>query len=193
MLPNIEIFNLNLMDFINLFFLFSFCGYILECIVLSLENKKLVLDRGFGHGPFCIIYGFGAVGANILLRPIAGNIVLLYFGSAVLATVMELITANVMIKLFGEFWWDYSNKPYNYKGIVCLETSVGWGALGIVYFYFLDIFMRYVTLAIPRGIAPYTAVIVSLGYIIDFNICIYHRIINRGNDNGERIGRLRVF
>ena len=51
---------------INCFFTFSLIGYILECIVLTVENRKPVYNRGFGHGPFCIIYGFGAVGAAVL-------------------------------------------------------------------------------------------------------------------------------
>ena len=40
------------------FFLCSLLGYLLECVVLSAEHKTPVLNRGFGHGPFCIIYGF---------------------------------------------------------------------------------------------------------------------------------------
>ena len=43
-----------------------------------------------------------------------------------MATTMELITANVMIRLFGSFWWDYSHKPFNYRGITCLESSLAW-------------------------------------------------------------------
>ena len=46
---------------INWFFAFSFIGYLLECTVLSYENRSPVLNRGFGHGPFCVIYGFGAL------------------------------------------------------------------------------------------------------------------------------------
>ena len=46
------------------FFLCSLLGYLLECVVLSAEYKTPVLNRGFGHGPFCIIYGFGALGAS---------------------------------------------------------------------------------------------------------------------------------
>ena len=38
------------------FFLCSLLGYLLECVVLSAEYKTPVLNRGFGHGPFCIIY-----------------------------------------------------------------------------------------------------------------------------------------
>ena len=54
---------MNVYDFINWFFMYSFLGYLLECIVLSAEYKRPVVDRGFGHGPFCVIYGFGALGA----------------------------------------------------------------------------------------------------------------------------------
>ena len=95
--------------------------------MLSVENRRPVVDRGFGHGPFCIIYGFGALGANLLLAPVAGRPMELYTASMVMATTMELFTANVMIRLFGAFWWDYSRKPFNYRGIICLESSLAWG------------------------------------------------------------------
>ena len=86
---------------INWFFAFSFIGYLLECTVLSYENRRPVLNRGFGHGPFCVIYGFGALGACLILEPLAGQPVVLYFASVVMATSMELVTAHIMIKLFG--------------------------------------------------------------------------------------------
>lgn len=98
------------------FFLCSLLGYLLECVVLSAEHKTPVLNRGFGHGPFCIIYGFGALGASILLKPVSDSYVELYLASMIMATLMELFTASVMIHLFGSFWWDYSEKPFNFKG-----------------------------------------------------------------------------
>ena len=70
---------------INVFFLFSFMGYVLECIVLTIQYKKLVINRGFGHGPFCIIYGFGALGAYLVLSPFEGHFVQLYFASMLMA------------------------------------------------------------------------------------------------------------
>ena len=112
---------------INWFFALSFFGYLLECIVLTYEYKTPVVNRGFVHGPFCIIYGFGALGACILLGPIASSPVKLYLASSAMATVMELVTACLMIHFFGSFWWDYSHKLFNYKGIICLESSIGWG------------------------------------------------------------------
>ena len=44
---------MSIFNYVNWFFMYSFLGYLLECIVLTIEYKKPVVDRGFGHGPFC--------------------------------------------------------------------------------------------------------------------------------------------
>ena len=93
---------MNIYSFINWFFLYSFLGYLLECVVLSVEYKRPVADRGFGHGPFCIIYGFGALGACMLLSPVSGRPIELYTASMAMATTLELVTANIMVRLFGD-------------------------------------------------------------------------------------------
>lgn len=72
---------------INAFFLYSFLGWVMECIVIRREKGRWE-NRGFAHLPFCIIYGFGAMLGFALLRPFSGNYVLLYlvgsrFGNAV--------------------------------------------------------------------------------------------------------------
>ena len=42
-----------------------------------------------------------------------------------------------MLALFGEVWWDYSEKPFNYKGILCLESTIAWGFYTLGLFLFL--------------------------------------------------------
>ncbi|MEF9953977.1 MAG: putative ABC transporter permease [Clostridium sp.] len=153
---------------INCFFTFSLLGYILECLVLTFENRQIVYNRGFGHGPFCIIYGFGAVGAALLLGPFADNMVKLYFGSLLMATTMELVTARIMIWIFGTFWWDYSHKKYNYKGIICLESSLGWGVLGIVFFRILNVRVQGMVSHIPSNMEKYVALSLIIFYAVDF-------------------------
>lgn len=179
--------------FLNWFFAFSIFGYILECVVLTIENRRLVLDRGFVHGPFCIIYSFGALGGYLFLKPISGNLVLLYFASMALATTMELVTAHVMIRLFGSFWWDYSKKKFNYKGMICLESSIGWGFLGIFFFYALDKFVHGVVRLIPPGFGAVLGVGLLVYYVIDFSVSMYQNRKNRDEEGTEeRIGRMRV-
>lgn len=176
------------------FFLFSFLGYLLECVVLSYENKKPVINRGFGHGPFCIIYGFGAMGAMMLLRPLSDNLILLYFTTTLMATTMELITARMMIKLFGSFWWDYSRKPFNYKGIICLESSIAWGFLGIFYFKFLDGFVSQMAGTVPEQLERMVALSLLAFYIADFIYTMRQQLKSAcDEDDATMVGRLKVY
>lgn len=179
---------------INWFFAFSMLGYLLECVVLSFENRRMIVNRGFGHGPFCIIYGFGAMGAYLILEPLADSYVKLYLASMLMATFMELFTAAAMIRLFGSFWWDYSKKPFNYRGIICLESSLGWGILGIFFFRFLDGFVHHLVSYIPTGIEKYVALGLLIFYLADFTYTL--RVQMRDSDDDDEtpmVGRLKVY
>ena len=183
---------MNIYSFINWFFLYSFLGYLLECVVLSVEYKRPVVDRGFGHGPFCIIYGFVALGACMLLKPVSGRPVELYTASMAMATTMELVTANIMVRLFGAFWWDYSHKAFNYRGMVCLESSLAWGLLGLFFFYFLDHWVRSLVFSIPGNLGSMLAVGLTVFYLVDFIHCL--RLRMGGMEEEERaIGRLKIY
>ena len=105
---------------------------------------------------------------------------------------MELFTANVMIRLFGAFWWDYSRKPFNYRGIICLESSLAWGFLGLFFFYFLDARVRQAVRMIPGDLDSILAVGLTVFYLIDFIVCVRARL--GGEDDGEPvIGRLKIY
>ena len=178
---------------INCFFTFSLIGYILECIVLTVENRKPVYNRGFGHGPFCIIYGFGAVGAAVLLRPVSDDMVKLYFASMLMATTMELITAKIMLRLFGAFCWDYSKKRCNYKGIICLESSLGWGLLGIIFFRILNVQVQNTVARIPSHVGKYVALALLFFYVFDFFYSFRLELREKNcEDNREIIGRMKI-
>ena len=184
---------MNVYDFINWFFMYSFLGYLLECIVLSAEYKRPVVDRGFGHGPFCVIYGFGALGACMLLRPVSGSPMELYTASMAMATTMELVTANIMVRLFGSFWWDYSRKPFNYKGMICLESSLGWGLLGLFFFYFLDIRVRAAVFSLPGHVGTVLAVGLTMFYLVDFIHCFRLRLGGMEEEDTPAVGRLKIY
>ncbi len=82
----------------------------MECVVIRRERAR-GKTAAFVKSPFCIIYGFGAMLGYALLRPFSGNYVLLYVVGAAAATAFEYLTALfLMLRLFGSFWWDYTNK-----------------------------------------------------------------------------------
>ncbi len=151
------------------FFAYSFCGYIMECIVLSIEKKQLVVNRGFtGHLPFCVIYGFGALIGFALLSPLANTLLLLFIVGAISATCFEFLTAQLQIRLFGDFWWDYTKKPLNYKGMLCLESTLGWGVLALLIVRLLHHGVVGVVARVPLSFAVPLAAVLLLAYVIDF-------------------------
>lgn len=119
------------------FMIYSIMGWFVESVYMSVCNHKIT-NRGFGKGPFCPIYGFGAVIGYLVLSPLKQNLVELYFVGAILATIFEFMVAKLMKKVLGEVWWDYNEKPFNYQGIICLESTIAWGFYGIIIVMFLQ-------------------------------------------------------
>lgn len=54
-----------------------------------------------------------------------------------MATVFEYLVGRLMLKIFGEVWWDYTNKPCNFQGLICLESTIAWGFYAIIIITFL--------------------------------------------------------
>ena len=137
-----ELFGTDVYHLVYCFIFYSMIGWLVESIYMSICNRKIT-NRGFAKGPFCPIYGFGGVICYIVLHPLAGEYVKLYICGAVMATFFEFLVAKLMQRVFGEVWWDYNNKPCNYKGVVCLESTLAWGVYAIIIVKFLqNIVMR---------------------------------------------------
>ena len=131
-----ELFGTDVYHLVSAFILYSMLGWLVESIYMSFCNKKLT-NRGFAKGPFCPIYGVGGVVGYLILHPLHKNLVLLYFTGAVLATIFEFLVGKMMIKFLGELWWDYNEKPCNYQGIICLESTIAWGFYAVIIITFL--------------------------------------------------------
>lgn len=130
------------------FLTYSILGWVVESIYMSICNKKLT-NRGFATGPFCPIYGVGALTVFFALRPYSNNGLLLFVLGSLLATTIEFLTAVIMKRVFGEIWWDYNEKPFNYKGVLCLESSIAWGFYTLFLFMFLQRLVEGVVSRIP--------------------------------------------
>ena len=65
-------------------------------------------------------------------------------------------------------WWDYKEKPFNYKGILCLESTLGWGLIAVLLFTFLHRIVTGAVRVIPAEYAPFLALALMLGYLFDF-------------------------
>ena len=117
---------------ICLYFLFySFGGWVVEVIFHAVTLGK-VINRGFLNGPVCPVYGFGVLSVFALLNTLqsGGHQMsegMIFLFGIVLATAVELVAGWLLDVCFHARWWDYSNKPLNFHGYICLEFSLIWG------------------------------------------------------------------
>ncbi len=122
---------------------YSIIGWVYECIVESIRQKKIV-NRGFLNGPYCPIYGFGAL-LDVVALGWCHNPVMLFLLSAVLCCTLEYITSVVMEKLFNARWWDYYDFKFNLNGRVCLLGAFAFGTLSILLVNFIHPFFLWIT------------------------------------------------
>ncbi len=111
--------------------IYSFLGFCLETVYGLLTKGVIESRQSFLYGPFCGIYGIGAVIMVLLLQYFKKNNYTLFFGGYLIGSAIEYL-----VSLFGEMilhvkWWDYSNDPFNINGRICLFYSIAWGLLAI--------------------------------------------------------------
>lgn len=124
-------FHYDLFQWVGFFILYCLIGWIGESIYVSIEHKKWV-NRGFLHGPFLPIYGFGAIIILFSTLPVRDNVILTFFLGMLGATVLEYATGYVMEQIFHVKYWDYTYEPLNLNGYICMGCSLTWGICSIL-------------------------------------------------------------
>ena len=176
---NRRIFGLSGYHVVLWFLVYSLMGWIVESVYMSICNRKLT-NRGFAKGPFCPIYGVGALTVFFLLRPYSDEPFQLFLLGMILATAIEFITAVIMNRIFGEIWWDYREKPLNYKGIICLESSIAWGFYTLGLFFFLQNMVSSLVDALPVLVGKVGGTMILVIYLFDFLHTMYQEKKYRG-------------
>ena len=95
-------------------------------------NTGHFINRGFLNGPYCPIYGFGVLFVISLLSPVKDNLLYMFVGSVLITSTIEFTGGFVLEKIFHQKWWDYSEKPLNIRGYICLQFSLIWGLACLV-------------------------------------------------------------
>lgn len=154
---------------IYIFIIYAVIGWLMEVTIVSIKQKKLT-PRGFLIGPWCPIYGFGALFITFLLQKYYEDPIALFIMSFLFGTVLEYVTSYIMEKLFHARWWDYSNHKFHINGRVSLTTSLGFGLLGLILVYFLNPFFLKIIKNIPPIVFNIIMIIISLIFLIDVTI-----------------------
>ena len=148
--------------YILLFFLYSFCGWLLEVGCKLVSDHKFI-NRGFLIGPYCPIYGWGAIFITFLLKKYVDDVVNLFIMAMLISSILEYATSNFLEKIFKTRWWDYSNYRFNINGRVCLETLIPFGLFGLFIMYISNPF--------------FLSIITKLHYVIIYMLCFLFVLI----------------
>lgn len=113
------------------FIIYSFLGYIIETLFGIVTKGVWESRQSFLYGPFCAIYGLGAVIMIIFLQYFSKNHNTLFIGGFIIGSIIEYLVSLIGELIFHVKWWDYSNMPLNINGRVCVYFSLFWGFLAI--------------------------------------------------------------
>lgn len=150
-----------------MFYIYSIIGYICELIYIFFHNNFKFRDTGFLYGPYCPIYGFGALIVIFALKKYENDLIALFFLSVIFTGVLEYITSYLMEKLFNNKWWDYSEKKFNINGRVCLSMALLFGLLSVLVVHYINPSLSEFVRGMDNNVKVVTAILLGILLIID--------------------------
>ena len=117
------------------FLLFSIFGMLLENITCLVTSGVIESRKGFIIGPFCPIYGLGAILLIMCLEPIKQNKIKVFLYGMLIGASFEYFSSFTMQALYGVKFWDYPNYLLNINGRTCLIYALSWGLLSLTLIY----------------------------------------------------------
>ncbi len=164
----ITIFGFTIIQILAYFIIYSIIGFIIETIFGLLTKGVIESRKSFLYGPFCGVYGLGAVVMIIGLQKFKKNNYTLFFGGFIIGSVLEYIVSLVGEIMFDIKWWDYSSMPFNINGRVCVWFSIFWGLLAIYLMTHINPKVDRLIEKIPKKVLKNFTIILTIIIFIDF-------------------------
>lgn len=154
------------------FLIYSFLGWCTEVGFAAVTQGKLV-NRGFLNGPVCPIYGFGMLAVLACLTPVCDSALLLFLGGMLLTSLIELVGGWVLYKAYHTRWWDYSDRPFNLGGFICLEFSILWGLGTVLILRVVHPAIAMAAMAIPHKVGWILMALLYAVYAADLVVTLF--------------------
>lgn len=144
----------NCMYYVNIFFIYSFIGFLFENAVTSFNNSQF--NSGVLYGPWTFIYGiaiFILMIFNKFLNQYKINkwlkVLIFFIGATILMTLVEFSGGMLIEKIFHVVYWDYTKLSTNFGYYISLWTSLGWGLFATIVNYLFMPFLNRFAKKIP--------------------------------------------
>ena len=130
------------------FMMYAVLGWAYEVFLEVVIYKWGYIDRGVLFGPYCPVYGFGAlafiftVGRMLKDKPLKKKLIMIPFvflSTMAIATLIELITSYLCEWVLGSWpWQTYFDYKYNFQGRIALSPSIRFGIGGVLFLYIMQ-------------------------------------------------------
>ncbi len=159
------------------FALYSVMGWIYEVVLETFVYGWGFSNRGVLTGPYCPIYGVGALIFIICVYPIIKNkeikkrllyIPAVFIICMAIATAVELAGSYVLEYFTGSWpWQTYKDYAINYQGRIALSTSVRFGIGGVIVLYVIQPFVERAVSKVKNNVVCNIAAAVVLVFAVD--------------------------
>lgn len=170
--------NVGLWQLLWLFFIYSFLGWVTEVFLKYLQYHRFI-NRGFLIGPYCPIYGAGAVLITVgrgMLSSFERSWAMSFLIAFVLCGLLEYATSYILEKYFHARWWDYTQKPMNLHGRVWIGNLILFGLGGVAIAEILN--PRFLALASRIDPFFFTVVLTAVAILFLADVLMSYFIMN---------------
>lgn len=170
--------NIGLWQLLWLFFIYSFLGWVTEVFLKYLQYHRFI-NRGFLIGPYCPIYGAGAVLITIgrgMLSSFERSWAMSFLIAFVLCGLLEYATSYILEKYFYARWWDYTQKPMNLHGRVWIGNLILFGLGGVAIAEVLN--PRFLVMASRFEPIFFTALLTAVSILFLADVLMSYFIMN---------------
>ena len=146
------------MYYLNYFFIFSIIGHIYETVLFKIIDEKGT--SGFLYGYWTPVYGIGVVLILFISKYIFKSLKInkflevLIFLVAIffILTIIEFLGGHILHFIFHKDFWNYSLLKHNIGKYICLEVSIVWVILSLIFLYLIKPWMDKIVLKIPKEV-----------------------------------------
>lgn len=154
-----------------IFMTYAFGGWAMEVIISLLQRRKLV-NRGFLVGPICPIYGVGALLLSLVVSSDESPLVI-FCVAVVGGAVLEYSVSYIMEKLFRVRWWDYTDQPFNLNGRICAESVLAFGVIGVLILKIINPALLALYSSMPQFLMLLLAAVLAAWLIFDVALSLW--------------------
>lgn len=165
-----SIFDYNFWQILQYFIIYSIIGCIIETLYGLLTKGVIESRQSMLYGPFCCIYGIGAILLICVPKNMKKNNWALFLTGFVIGSIWEYLVSLVGETIFHVKWWDYSDLAFNINGRICLIFSIFWGILTICLNKVINPTIDNIIEKLPTKKLHIAVVIIIIFMVIDFII-----------------------